>query len=201
MVALGPADLGTLSRYAPEGATAPVLVTWRGLVTAARLDASRVLHLEDTLEPSGTSTAHQTGAADALAWLLPAGAGQPAWSLSHQSLTELFAALDGRLSPTEGSTWLAAAESTADRPELESLWALSRGLRVAFPSEHLTARLVRLGGGGPRTRAMDLSLSYFANDEDSLTGPKYELLVEGAKFADAHGFSAVWTPERHFHSF
>ena len=28
-----------------------------------------------------------------------------------------------------------------------------------------------------------------------------ELLLEGAKFADANGFCAVWTPERHFHAF
>ena len=27
------------------------------------------------------------------------------------------------------------------------------------------------------------------------------MLLEGAKFADAHGFNAVWTPERHFHAF
>jgi natural product biosynthesis luciferase-like monooxygenase protein len=27
------------------------------------------------------------------------------------------------------------------------------------------------------------------------------LLIEGAKFADRNGFSAVWTPERHFHRF
>jgi natural product biosynthesis luciferase-like monooxygenase protein len=27
------------------------------------------------------------------------------------------------------------------------------------------------------------------------------LLLEGAKFGDKHGFSAVWTPERHFHAF
>ena len=47
-------------------------------------------------------------------------------------------------------------------------------------------------------RAVDLSLMYFANDEDSMRGSKYELLMEGVKFADAHGFSAVWTPERHF---
>ncbi|HZI12013.1 MAG TPA: MupA/Atu3671 family FMN-dependent luciferase-like monooxygenase, partial [Myxococcus sp.] len=51
------------------------------------------------------------------------------------------------------------------------------------------------------TRGVAMSLSFFANDEDSLAGPKYELLLEAAKFADAHGFSAVWTPERHFHSF
>ena len=25
--------------------------------------------------------------------------------------------------------------------------------------------------------------------------------MEGAKFADEHGFAAVWTPERHFHEF
>ncbi len=30
---------------------------------------------------------------------------------------------------------------------------------------------------------------------------KYRLLLEGAKFADKHGFAAVWTPERHFHAF
>ncbi|WVJ71376.1 LLM class flavin-dependent oxidoreductase (plasmid) [Paracoccus marcusii] len=27
------------------------------------------------------------------------------------------------------------------------------------------------------------------------------MLLEGAKFADRHGFVAVWTPERHFHAF
>ncbi|WP_238539735.1 non-ribosomal peptide synthase/polyketide synthase [Corallococcus macrosporus] len=119
----------------------------------------------------------------------------------HQGLTELFDALDQRLRPAEGTTWVAAAESSAERPELEALWALSRGLLVKFPSEQVTAQWEVLQGGGPRQGAMDLSLIYFANDEDSLTGPKYELLVEGAKYADANGFSAVWTPERHFHSF
>ena len=33
------------------------------------------------------------------------------------------------------------------------------------------------------------------------SGGKYRLLLEGAKYADEHGFSAVWTPERHFHPF
>jgi natural product biosynthesis luciferase-like monooxygenase protein len=47
---------------------------------------------------------------------------------------------------------------------------------------------------------MDLSLFYFANDS-AADGDRYRLLMEGAKFADAHGFSAVWTPERHFHAF
>ncbi|CCH30845.1 MupA/Atu3671 family FMN-dependent luciferase-like monooxygenase [Actinosynnema sp. NPDC047251] len=47
---------------------------------------------------------------------------------------------------------------------------------------------------------MDFSLFYFANDS-AAEGDRYRLLLEGAKFADANGFSAVWTPERHFHPF
>ena len=61
---------------------------------------------------------------------------------------------------------------------------------------------------------MQISLSYFANDEDDLSGAdpqgspgelartgKYRLLLEGARLADRCGLAAVWTPERHFHSF
>ncbi|WNZ65718.1 LLM class flavin-dependent oxidoreductase [Myxococcus sp. MxC21-1] len=201
VVAVGPTDLGRLSDFAAPGARVPVLVTWRGIMTAARLDAARVLHVEDALESSGALAEHPAPAPEALAWLLPVGANQSPWALVHQGLTELFDALDKRLRPAEGTTWVAAAESSAERPELEALWALSRGLTVTFPSEQVTAQWEVLQGGGPRQGAMDLSLIYFANDEDSLVGPKYELLVEGAKYADANGFSAVWTPERHFHSF
>ncbi|MEV7908652.1 LLM class flavin-dependent oxidoreductase, partial [Streptomyces anulatus] len=50
---------------------------------------------------------------------------------------------------------------------------------------------------------MDFSLFYFADDSEA--GPaaedRYALLLEGARFADRHGFRAVWTPERHFHPF
>ncbi len=48
---------------------------------------------------------------------------------------------------------------------------------------------------------MDFSLFYFANDSGENAGNRYELLLEGARFADRHGFCAVWTPERHFHRF
>lgn len=45
------------------------------------------------------------------------------------------------------------------------------------------------------------SLFYFASAGDDGARDKYRLLLEGAKFADQAGFSAVWTPERHFHRF
>ncbi|GGL17871.1 siderophore biosynthesis protein [Sphaerisporangium melleum] len=47
---------------------------------------------------------------------------------------------------------------------------------------------------------MDFGLFYFADDVRTGTD-RYRLLLEGARFADTHGFSAVWTPERHFHQF
>jgi natural product biosynthesis luciferase-like monooxygenase protein len=47
---------------------------------------------------------------------------------------------------------------------------------------------------------MEFSLFYFADSTSaSATSNNYELLLEGARFADRHGFAAVWTPERHFH--
>ncbi|MEU0943245.1 MupA/Atu3671 family FMN-dependent luciferase-like monooxygenase [Streptomyces canus] len=50
---------------------------------------------------------------------------------------------------------------------------------------------------------MDFSLFYFANEQEAEADStdRYGLLLEGAKFADTHGFTAVWTPERHFHEF
>jgi natural product biosynthesis luciferase-like monooxygenase protein len=47
---------------------------------------------------------------------------------------------------------------------------------------------------------VDFGLFYFADD----TGPDpdgYRLLLSGARFADTHGFTSVWMPERHFHEF
>lgn len=81
---------------------------------------------------------------------------------------------------------------------LELLWTLSRGHRVVLSPDT-----------GPRPRtpepsgAPDFSLFYFASDAaQTASGPdRYRLLLDGARFADTHDFSAVWLPERHFHAF
>ena len=57
----------------------------------------------------------------------------------------------------------------------------------------------KYGGGGHGSTSM--SLFYFSSDEGLADRHKYRLLLEGAKFADRHGFEAVWTPERHFAQF
>lgn len=48
---------------------------------------------------------------------------------------------------------------------------------------------------------MEFSLFYFSGDGLKTQAKKYNLLIESAKFADQNGFSALWTPERHFHPF
>ncbi|GCF09959.1 non-ribosomal peptide synthetase [Dictyobacter arantiisoli] len=61
---------------------------------------------------------------------------------------------------------------------------------ISGPAEHMTSR-----------KPMQFSLLYFASDEAALSENKYQLLLEGTRFADRHDFTAVWIPERHFHPF
>lgn len=51
------------------------------------------------------------------------------------------------------------------------------------------------------TRSMDFSLFFFSSDGTLPSNTKYQLLMESARYADEYGFSAVWTPERHFQTF
>ena len=48
---------------------------------------------------------------------------------------------------------------------------------------------------------MNFGLMFFASSEDALSGDRYRVVVESARFADRHGFSSVWVPERHFTKF
>ncbi|HKY31332.1 MAG TPA: MupA/Atu3671 family FMN-dependent luciferase-like monooxygenase [Candidatus Polarisedimenticolia bacterium] len=55
--------------------------------------------------------------------------------------------------------------------------------------------------GRPVTRPIRFSLYFFSDDGSRTSGAKYRLALESARFADQHGFAAVWTPERHFQPF
>ncbi len=72
---------------------------------------------------------------------------------------------------------------------------------VGHNGDELVAYVVLSGHGEqePRPREMEFSLFYFSADNARAGGDKYRLYLEGAKYADRHGFKAVWTPERHFH--
>jgi len=48
---------------------------------------------------------------------------------------------------------------------------------------------------------VDFSLLFFSGENDAQPADRYHLYLESARFADQNGFSAIWTPERHFHPF
>ncbi len=70
----------------------------------------------------------------------------------------------------------------------KSVWEVpvGRWLPVAWPSA--------------KRESMQFSLYCFGSYPAEYDPDKYKLIIEGAKFADKHGFTAVWLPERHFHS-
>lgn len=76
-----------------------------------------------------------------------------------------------------------------------------RRVQVAASGEAELVAHVRLERPGEweRVSRMRFGLFYFADEADG-AGDKYRVYLEGAKFADRHGFTAVWTPERHFHA-
>ena len=125
--------------------------------------------------------------------------------VEHRNVANFFAAMDAvvpRGVRGDGcDTWFAVTSLSFDISVLELLYTLSRGMRVVL-HEPSTAASAASPTTRRSTRPMDFSLFYFSGDEaeDAHTG-KYRLLLEGAKFADQHGFCAVWTPERHFHAF
>ena len=53
----------------------------------------------------------------------------------------------------------------------------------------------------PVEKSLGFSLYFFSDDGSKDSPDKYRLVLESAKFADRNGFSAVWTPERHFQDF
>jgi natural product biosynthesis luciferase-like monooxygenase protein len=97
------------------------------------------------------------------------------------------------LAPDPG-TWLAVTSASFDISVLELFWTLARGYTVVLHREGRSLSRAEQACGHP-----SFSLFYFASAEGGLD--QYRLLLDGARFADARGFEAVWTPERHFHAF
>jgi len=120
--------------------------------------------------------------------------------LTHCNVTGFFAAMDEVLDADRPGVWLAVTSISFDISVLELLWTLTRGYQVVVQDE-VAASLVASGPVARKAvRPIDFSLFYFADAGDD-PQDKYRLLLEGAKLADERGFKALWTPERHFHTF
>lgn len=128
--------------------------------------------------------------------------------VEHRNVMNFFEGMDERIPRADGlESWLSVTSLSFDISVLELLWTLSRGFHVVLHSEvEPSARAAQSQPRQSQTegdrRRLDFSLFYFSARADaSAEGDPYRLLLEGARWADEHGFTAVWTPERHFHAF
>ncbi len=120
--------------------------------------------------------------------------------IEHRNVSNFFVGMDERLGTTPG-VWLAVTSISFDISVLELFWTLGRGFKVVLQDEASKASLTRRTAGR-EAKQMGFSLFYFAADAGGSSGHgRYRLLLDGARFADTHGFEAIWTPERHFHAF
>ncbi|MFY1828316.1 MupA/Atu3671 family FMN-dependent luciferase-like monooxygenase [Myxococcus fulvus] len=163
--------------------------------------AAKVVLLEAGGEEASDATAPPRSGVDAenLAYTLytSGSTGRPKGCMvCHRNVARFFDAMDDAMSTRERGVWLATTSMSFDISVLELLYSLTRGYQVVLRGEQGVS-----SGSGVSSRPLEFSLFYFASDERAHTKDKYRLLLEGARFADTHGFKAVWTPERHFHAF
>jgi natural product biosynthesis luciferase-like monooxygenase protein len=156
---------------------------------------SRIQNAPDT-QPSCAATA-----ADMAYMIYTSGStGKPKGVMvEHRNVVNFCIGMDARIPHKQGDTWLAVTSLSFDISVLELFWTLARGFKLVLSSDE-TRALVSNGPVNVTGKGMEFSLYYWGND-DGVGRDKYKLLLEGAKFADQHGFCAVWTPERHFHAF
>ncbi|GAB4209888.1 MAG: hypothetical protein OHK0013_29850 [Sandaracinaceae bacterium] len=120
--------------------------------------------------------------------------------VEHRNVANFFLGMDAVVPHQPPGVWLAVTSLSFDISVLELFYTLARGFTVVLSSDEDRA-LVSSGRAAALDRPIGFSLFYFASDEGEKNADKYRLLLEGAKFADRHGFEAVWTPERHFGAF
>ncbi|MDF1669399.1 MAG: LLM class flavin-dependent oxidoreductase [Roseovarius sp.] len=192
-----PAD--RLAHYATDS-QASVIVTEAALQNSLPASTARIILAED----AGEQTAPIEGGAtpDDLAYVIytSGSTGTPKGvMIEHRNVANFFTGMDSVVDHDKGGVWMAVTSLAFDISVLELFYTLSRGFKLVLVSDETRTTVSNgpISGSGKRA---DFSLYYWSNDCDAGRG-KYELLLEGAKFADANGFDALWTPERHFHAF
>jgi natural product biosynthesis luciferase-like monooxygenase protein len=146
--------------------------------------------------------------------------------VTHGGVSNFLLAMDRVVGEKRSGEWMAVTSMCFDISVLELFWTLGHGDQVWLHGGKLGKRVKgetgegeeregqereRQEGGGEdverrkerrrKYRAMDFSLFFFAASKGGGEEPTYRLLLEAARYADQEGLRAVWTPERHFHSF
>lgn len=187
-----------------EDSACPVIVTQASLASDLPAHSAQVLVIDTDpriAQAPATRPDCAATAADMAYMIYTSGStGRPKGVMvEHRNVVNFCIGMDSRIPHQAGDTWLAVTSLSFDISVLELFWTLARGFKLVLSSDE-TRALVSNGPVNVTGKGMEFSLYYWGND-DGAGRDKYKLLLEGAKFADQHGFCAVWTPERHFHAF
>jgi natural product biosynthesis luciferase-like monooxygenase protein len=191
---LDPDYPGERVRLMIEDSGTRLVVTTAALAESLAIARERTLLLDATGDLPEPSLPLPAVTPDSAAYVIytSGSTGRPKGVVvTHRNVMNFFAGMDERVPHEDAGRWLAVTSLSFDISVLELCWTLARGFTVVLHSN-----TVRQPG-----KPLDFSLFYFANEDSSATRDGYKLLMDGAKFADRAGFSAIWTPERHFHAF
>ncbi|MGI9624309.1 MAG: MupA/Atu3671 family FMN-dependent luciferase-like monooxygenase, partial [Acidimicrobiales bacterium] len=116
--------------------------------------------------------------------------------VTHGNVDGFLRAMQPHLGSDPG-VWLSVTTLSFDISVLELFQPLTNGWKVVLYEGLAAARSGPLAEAPRSSSRLDMSLFFFGSEEAG----SYDLLLDAARFADRHGFGAVWTPERHFNDF
>lgn len=189
-----------------EDSQAPVIVAQNHLLADAPKSNARVVRIDaDRAQiagaPKPASPSPVTSSNLAYVIYTSGSTGKPKGVMvEHRNVVNFFAGMDANIPHETPGAWLAVTTLSFDISVLELFWTLARGFKVVLYLDRDRTQSTATAKTSSVNRAIDFSLFLWGND-DGPGSRKYDLLLEAAKFGDTHGFSAVWTPERHFHAF
>ena len=120
--------------------------------------------------------------------------------VQHDNVDSFLRAMERHVG-TERGVWLSVTTLSFDISVLELFYPLTRGWKVVLYEGLAASRPSGPVATGHSTESrLDMSLFFFGSEAGE-GATAYEVLLDSARFADEHGFGAVWTPERHFNAF
>lgn len=116
--------------------------------------------------------------------------------VSHQNVCHFLQAMEPLIVPSikPESLWLSMTPLAFDISVLEIFGSLLFGINLfVAPDQRVTHETV--------DESMAFSLFFFGCASENSSENIYDLMLASSEYADQHGYSAVWTPERHFAEF
>jgi natural product biosynthesis luciferase-like monooxygenase protein len=187
-----------------EDSAAKFIISQQAIASDLPKSAAQVLEIDNDprLSAAAAAAPADTVVGTDLAYLIftSGSTGRPKGVMvEHRNVANFFAGMDARIPHDPAGTWLAVTSLSFDISVLELFYTLARGFKLVISGDE-SATQISNGAIGTSDKGMEFSLYYWGND-DGVGQDKYRSLLEGARFADDHGFCAIWTPERHFHAF